>query len=110
MDIDPAGGDEQTVRLDLAFGCAGLAADRGQPATVDRDVAGKGLAASAIQDRSAANHGVMHGFRPALAYLGTAKRGNGSNDPTRRRAESFHGLRGKRGSHRLSRAKGSSLR
>jgi hypothetical protein len=28
MDIDLAGGDEQTVRLDLTFGCASLAADR----------------------------------------------------------------------------------
>ena len=29
MDIDPAGGDKQTVRLDLTFGCASLAADCG---------------------------------------------------------------------------------
>src|SRR3984957_13750087 len=63
MDVYPAGGDEQTVRLDLAFGCAGLAADRGQLATVDRDIACEGFAARAVQDRPAANDDVMHGFR-----------------------------------------------
>ena len=38
----------------------GLAADRGDPLAVDRDVAGEGRRAGAVDDRAAANDDVVH--------------------------------------------------
>jgi hypothetical protein len=59
VDIDPAGGDEQAVRVDLALARPGLAADRRDLAAVDRDIAGERLAASAVEDAAAANDDVV---------------------------------------------------
>src|SRR5580704_991750 len=60
VDIDPAGGDQQAVRVDLAPAGAGLAADRGDLAVIDRDIASKGLRAGAVEDGAAANDDIMH--------------------------------------------------
>ena len=74
VDIDPAGRDQQAVRVDLALRRPGLAADRGDPAAIDRNVAGKGFAPGAVDDGAAANDDVVHGFRPehAVAALRAA--------------------------------------
>src|SRR5258708_40203310 len=74
VDVDPARGDELPVGLDLAPPRASLAADRGDLAAVDRDVAGEAGLAGAVENGAPANHDVMHGrrscgwTRPLSAY------------------------------------------
>ena len=71
VDIDPAGGDEKAVGVDLALTWPGLAADLGQAIAIDRNVAGDGFGAGAVQNGAAANDDVVHlGF--SRLFLGKA--------------------------------------
>ena len=67
MDIDPAGRDQQTMRVDLALRRAGLAADLGDLGAVNRHVAGKACRAGTVEDGAAANDDVMHLASPAIS-------------------------------------------
>ena len=58
--IDPAGRDQHAVGGDVALRGAGLAADLGDAVAVDRDVAGEGRLAGAVDDGAAADDGIVH--------------------------------------------------
>ncbi len=66
VDIDPAGSDQETARVDLAPCRAGLAADLRDQGPVDCQVAAKGRGADAVEDRAAANGDVMHNLLPPV--------------------------------------------
>ena len=59
--IDPAGRDQHAVGFDVALRGAGLAADLDDAIAVDRDIAGEGRLAGAVDNGAAANDGVVHG-------------------------------------------------
>ena len=63
--VDPAGRDQEPVGIDLAPRRALLAADVCDPPARDRDVAGEGRLAAAVDDAAAANDDVVHGSRPS---------------------------------------------
>ena len=67
--VDPARRDHQAVGIDLALAGALLAADRGDAAAIDRNVAGKRGLAGAVNYRAAANDNVVHGSRSWLCGL-----------------------------------------
>ena len=60
VDVDPAGRDQQAARVDLAPPALAHLAHRGDDAAVDRDVAGEARAPGAVDDRSVANHQIVH--------------------------------------------------
>jgi hypothetical protein len=62
--VDPAGGDQQSVGIDLALARPGLAADRGDAAIVDGDIAAERRLAAAVDDLAATDHGVVHRSLP----------------------------------------------
>ena len=68
--VDPAGRDHEARGVDLALAGALLAADRGDAAACDRDVAGERRFAGAVDDGAAANDDVVHGSRSWLCDLG----------------------------------------
>src|SRR5215468_10060305 len=61
MHIDPAGRDQQPVSRDFTSRRPRLAANRADPSTIDRDVSGKRRLPGPVDDRAAANDGVVHG-------------------------------------------------
>ena len=65
VDVDPAGSDEEAVRVDLAFARRRLAADLRDAIAVKRDVARELGRAGAVEDRPAANDDVVHLTSPA---------------------------------------------
>ena len=71
MHVDPAGRHHQPIGIDLAPGRSLLAADRGDLAVGNGNVAAKGSPAGAIHDRSATNNDVVHANLP----LGSRRRG-----------------------------------
>ena len=60
VDVDEAGRDEQTGRVDFAPRRASLAADRSDLAAIDSDVADEAGLAGAVDDFSIADYEVMH--------------------------------------------------
>ena len=66
VDIDPAGGDEEAVGVDLAPARPGLAADLRQAVAIDRHIAGDRVGASAVEDGAAANDDIVHLVSPAI--------------------------------------------
>src|SRR4029077_797511 len=62
VDIDPSGRDEEAGRVDLATGGACFAADAGDYAVVDRDVAGEGGRSAAIDNFAVSDYEIMHRF------------------------------------------------
>ena len=58
--IDPAGRHQHAVGLDLAPAGPGLTADFGDAVAIDRDVAGEGRLAGAIDDGAAADDRIVH--------------------------------------------------
>ena len=58
--VDPAGRDEQAVRVELAAAAFIDAPDRDDAAALHADVAAEARASGAIEDRSAADHEVEH--------------------------------------------------
>ena len=70
MDVDEARRHMQAVGVDFAPGAAADLADFGDQATVDGHVAGKGLAAAAVNNLAATNHDVMcHRKSPLQSLL-----------------------------------------
>ncbi len=66
VNIDPGGGDDCPVGVDDLLGGLGDArADRDDHPVLHRDVAGGRLAAGAVEDRPAANDGVVHAEAPS---------------------------------------------
>src|SRR5262245_49411188 len=61
--VDPARRDQKPVGVDLALGRALFAADRGDAAVGDRNIAGKRGLAGAVDDGAAANDDIVHGRR-----------------------------------------------
>ncbi len=56
VDVDPAGGDDEAVGVELAEPRPGDRADLGDPAVVDRDVCRLGRCAGPVDDRPASDH------------------------------------------------------
>ena len=61
--VDPAGRDHKPVGVDVTLGGALFAADRGEAAIGNRDIAGERGLAGAIDNGAAANDDVVHGRR-----------------------------------------------
>src|ERR1700692_3245394 len=62
--VDPAGRHHQPRGIDLAPGRSLLAADPGDPAFCNGNVAAEGSLAGAIHDRAATNNDVVHAYLP----------------------------------------------
>ena len=62
VDIDPSGRDEQPVGIDGLARGGGEFADLGDLAVTDRDVAGEGGSAGAVDDGAAFDDAIEHGF------------------------------------------------
>lgn len=72
VDINKAGGDHQAIRLDHLARWAGGAANRGDHAAINGDIANKRLAPGPVHYQAAANDDVVgHAFLPDL--LGAAR-------------------------------------
>ena len=72
VDVDETRGDYGPIGIDGAAGRADLAANLGYVGAIDRQIGAQWLTATAVDDRSAANHHVMHGRRIAHARASTA--------------------------------------
>ena len=59
MDVDEAGRHMKAVGVNVATGAATDLTHFGDQATVDGHIAGKGLAAAAVNNLAATNHDVM---------------------------------------------------
>ena len=66
VEVEEAGRDEGAVGVDLAAGGLVDLADGDDAAVADADVAGERVGAGAVDDRSAADHGVKHGGAPSV--------------------------------------------
>jgi hypothetical protein len=64
MHVDPAGRHHQPIGIDLALGRSLLAADRGDLAVRNSNVAAECGLAGAIDDRAATNNDVVHANLP----------------------------------------------
>ena len=60
MDVDPAGGDQLAIGVDLAFAGAGFATDLRDAIAIDGNVAGEAFRARAVDDRAAPDDDIMH--------------------------------------------------
>ena len=63
VDVDPAGGDEHSFRVDLTLAGSDVIADCDDAVAVDRDIAAEFGCAGAIDDASVADGDVVHVVR-----------------------------------------------
>src|SRR5215469_15638753 len=63
MSVDPTGRDQKPVGIDITLGGPLFAANRGDAAIGNRDVAREGGLAGAVNDLATANDDVVHGRR-----------------------------------------------
>jgi len=64
--IDPARRDQEAAGVDHPPARPCLAADRSNPLAVDRQIPGEGRPSGPVNDRTAANDDVVHGWLPSL--------------------------------------------
>src|ERR1700720_911800 len=70
MRVNPAGRDQKPVCIEVALGGTQFAADRGDAAVRDSDLAAKSGLAGAVDDGTAANDDVVHGCRSLRSAFG----------------------------------------
>ena len=107
--VDPAGRDHQPVGIDLAPGRPLLAADGGDPAVCNGDVAAERRLAGPIHDRAATNNDVVHANLPEgsrrrsradlllldeyCLTVGRETKAHGCSPPLQRHNADFHNTR-----------------